>query len=61
MTGVAILTGGRDPHYALGLASALAARGMQIDLVGEGEIAKIDSMLAVTKLVPSLTVLYRND
>src|SRR5947208_10453814 len=40
MTAVAILTGGRDPHYALGLASALAAEGLQIDLVGGDILAK---------------------
>jgi len=39
---VAILTGGMDPHYALGLASALAAGNMQIDLVAGDEVAKID-------------------
>jgi hypothetical protein len=39
---VAILTGGRDPHYALGLASALAAQGIQIELVGGDEIAKTE-------------------
>ena len=40
MMTVAILTGGRDPHYALGLASALAAEGVQIDLVGGDHMAQ---------------------
>ena len=40
MTAVAILTGGRDPHYALGLASAVAAQGVQIDLVGGDHMAQ---------------------
>src|SRR5437879_1431753 len=39
-TAVAILTGGRDPHYALGLASAVAAQGVQIDLVGGDHMAE---------------------
>ena len=35
---VALLTGGSDKPYALGLASALAARGVSIDFVGSDEL-----------------------
>jgi glycosyltransferase involved in cell wall biosynthesis len=35
---VALLTGGSDKPYALGLASALAARGTKIDFVGSDEL-----------------------
>ena len=35
---VALLTGGSDKPYALGLASALAARGTRIDFVGSDEL-----------------------
>jgi D-inositol-3-phosphate glycosyltransferase len=36
---VALLTGGSDKPYALGLASALAARGIVIDFIGSDELA----------------------
>lgn len=32
--GVSILTGGIDPHYAFGLATALASKGVCVDVVG---------------------------
>ena len=35
---IVLLTGGSDKHYALGLASALAARGTKIDFVGSDEL-----------------------
>ena len=35
---IALLTGGSDKHYALGLASALAAKGTKIDFVGSDEL-----------------------
>ena len=35
---VALLTGGSDKPYALGLASALAARGVSIDFIGSDEL-----------------------
>jgi len=35
---VALLTGGSDKPYALGLASALAARGVAIDFIGSDEL-----------------------
>jgi D-inositol-3-phosphate glycosyltransferase len=37
-TNVALLTGGSDKPYALGLASALAARGVAIDFIGSDEL-----------------------
>jgi len=33
-----LLTAGRDPHYALGLAPALADAGIQLDVVGNSEM-----------------------
>src|SRR5262245_66265254 len=35
---VTLLTGGSDKPYALGLASALAARGVSIDFIGSDEL-----------------------
>ena len=35
---VALLTGGSDKPYALGLASALAARGIPVDFIGSDEL-----------------------
>jgi hypothetical protein len=35
---VALLTGGSDKPYALGLASALAARGIAVDFIGSDEL-----------------------
>ncbi len=35
---VAVLTGGQDRPYAIGLASALAARGVEIDFIGSGDV-----------------------
>src|SRR5687767_6767798 len=35
---VALLTGGRDRHYALGLASALLSRGIHLDLIGSDDL-----------------------
>ena len=37
---VALLTGGEDPHYALGLARALVAQGMRLDIIGSDETAR---------------------
>ena len=34
---ISVLTGGKDPHYSYGLASALAAAGVKLDLVGGNE------------------------
>jgi len=36
---VALLTGGKDPHYARGLLRALTSRGVQIALIGSDELA----------------------
>ena len=35
---VALLTGGRDRHYAFGLAMALSARGVGLDVIGSDEV-----------------------
>jgi len=35
---VALLTGGQDPHYATGLAVALAARGVAVDVIGSDAV-----------------------
>lgn len=35
---VALLTGGRDPHYALGLATALASQKVLLDVIGSDEM-----------------------
>jgi len=37
---VALLTAGKDPHYALGLAPALAQAGAQLEVVGNSEMEK---------------------
>lgn len=34
---ISVLTGGKDPHYSYGLASALAAAGVKLDLIGGNE------------------------
>lgn len=34
----AILTGGQDPHYALGLVKGLNAEGVRVDVVGSNEV-----------------------
>ncbi|HTV42201.1 MAG TPA: glycosyltransferase family 4 protein [Candidatus Sulfotelmatobacter sp.] len=34
---ISVLTGGKDPHYSYGLASTLAAAGVQLDLIGGNE------------------------
>jgi len=36
---VALLTAGKDPHYALGLAPALADQGIEVEVVGDSEMA----------------------
>jgi D-inositol-3-phosphate glycosyltransferase len=36
--GVALLTGGQDPHYSHGLALSLAARGLHVDFVGSDDL-----------------------
>jgi glycosyltransferase involved in cell wall biosynthesis len=36
--GVALLTGGGDKPYAIGLASSLAARGVRLELIGSNEL-----------------------
>ena len=35
--GVTLLTGGQDPHYALGLARALMSQGVALDVIGGDE------------------------
>lgn len=35
---IALLTGGRDPHYALGLASGLLSNSIDIDLIGSADL-----------------------
>ena len=37
---VALLTAGKDPHYALGLAPALAKAGIELEVVGNSEMEK---------------------
>jgi D-inositol-3-phosphate glycosyltransferase len=34
---IGVLTGGKDPHYSYGLASALATAGIKLDLIGGNE------------------------
>jgi D-inositol-3-phosphate glycosyltransferase len=34
---ISVLTGGKDPHYSYGLASALAGVGIKLDLIGGNE------------------------
>ena len=34
---ISLLTGGKDPHYSYGLASALGATGVKLDLIGGDE------------------------
>ena len=34
---ISLLTGGKDPHYSYGLASAVAAAGVTLDLIGGNE------------------------
>lgn len=41
---VAVLTAGRDPHYALGLAPALADAGIDVEVVGNSEMQKFSRM-----------------
>jgi len=41
---VALFTAGKDPHYALGLAPALAEAGVEVDLIGNSEM---DSFLGI--------------
>ena len=54
---VALLTGGSDKPYALGLASALAARGIVIDFVGSDELNCLE-----IRTIPGLNFLnYRGD
>jgi glycosyltransferase involved in cell wall biosynthesis len=50
---VALLTGGKDPHYVRGLARELAARGLQVDLV-----ASRDEMVPDRDAGPGRVVLY---
>jgi D-inositol-3-phosphate glycosyltransferase len=35
---VCLMTGGQDPHYAFGLATALVAGGTQLDVIGSDEV-----------------------
>ncbi len=35
---IGLLTGGRDPHYVIGLARALARAGIKLDLIGSDEL-----------------------
>jgi D-inositol-3-phosphate glycosyltransferase len=35
---IGLLTGGRDPHYAFGLAMALVSKGVGLDLIGSDEV-----------------------
>src|SRR5580692_13138629 len=39
---VSILTGGRDRHYALGLASALLGSGRKIEFVGSDDLESLE-------------------
>jgi glycosyltransferase involved in cell wall biosynthesis len=41
---VALLTGGKDAHYVLGLLPELAARGVQVALVGNAELADAEDV-----------------
>jgi len=51
---VALLTGGDDKSYALGLASALVAQGISIDFIGSDKVAAAD--LHTTPLVNFLNL-----
>src|SRR3954451_17039482 len=35
---VALLTGGQDPHYAIGLGTALTEQNVELDVIGSDEI-----------------------
>src|SRR5689334_11694179 len=37
-TEVALLTGGKDEHYAFGMATALVAAGVHLDLIGNNDL-----------------------
>lgn len=41
---ITLLTSGNDPHYALGLVSALASHTMRIDFVANDEMQKTDAI-----------------
>jgi len=41
---VALLTGGKDTHYVLGLLPELTARGIQVALVGDDELADAEDV-----------------
>jgi len=41
---LSILTGGKDPHYALGLLGALLSKPIQIDFIGNNEMGKSEIM-----------------
>src|SRR2546426_6739732 len=41
---VALLTGGKDPHYARGLTRELTARGMHVALIGNEELARCEDV-----------------
>jgi|SRR5712671_2035484 len=41
---VALLTAGKDPHYALGLAPALAEAGVELELVGNSQMQQFGNI-----------------
>src|SRR5262245_36602510 len=41
---VALLTAGQDPHYALGLAPALAYTGIQLEMIGNSEMEAFEGL-----------------
>jgi len=53
-TAITLLTGGRDPHYALGLASALIAQGIALDFIGSDQLE--DPELRTNPLVRCLNL-----
>jgi len=52
MSDVALLTGGSDKHYALGLAEALSGQNLRIDFIGSDELDCAD-----VRAVPGMTFL----
>jgi len=39
---VAVLTAGKDPHYALGLLSGVTGKGLEVDFIGNDEMGRSD-------------------
>lgn len=63
---VAILTGGRDKPYALGLAGALSAKGLSFDFIGSDEVTSPDLLsdpqvrfLNLREQGPSRSILWK--